>query len=84
MKGKTLKDLVQNVDDEADVYIEVDGLDCDIASYTYNEQYQYLLLIPILDEDDDESPHEGEDDTRTGNLCTVKEAPVLSSSIKSL
>lgn len=75
MKAGVLKGLLNQIDDDVDVVIEIDGYDVEVEALNFNDYQGCLVLFPADDSyDDDDSPTEEEgteDEEVVGDLPNV-------------
>jgi hypothetical protein len=55
MQAKHLRALLDQVSDEVDIFVNIDGYDVEVGGFYFNDQQGYIALAPIEDEAEMES-----------------------------
>lgn len=77
MNAKMLRAILENVHDDVDIYVTINGYDEEVGAFHFNEQEGYLALQAIEEEEDYDEVIEDDaliDDTdTTGTSCDLPE-----------
>lgn len=49
-----MRAILENIHDDVDIFVNVDGYDIEVGGHFFNDEQGYLALIPIKEEQDDE------------------------------
>jgi hypothetical protein len=84
MNAKMLRAILENIEDDIDIFVTVDGHDVEVGCMHLNEQEGYIALEPWdawddgdADDEGDETdvrpPLEGDPACETGTSCDIPE-----------
>jgi hypothetical protein len=79
MNAKFLRAILENVHDEVDIFVNVNGYDEEVGGTYFNDEQGYLSLIPVEEEVEEDDPTDV-----TGTSCDLPERFTESVNVKEL
>ncbi len=85
MNAKFLRAILENIHDDVDIYVNVDGYDVDVGGTFINGEQGYLALIPINEQDaDEEIEDECGAEEGGSDMCELPEFAPVTTKIRDL
>ena len=88
MNAKMLRAILENVHDEVDIFVTVNGYDEEVGGFYFNEDQGYIALAVREEEDDTDDTADdtevapGDDDRKSA--CSLPEADLKRTGIRDL